>query len=464
MHNEPPPWSLESLVDLEQELTTPPAITAAQRSAVMAATRGLTGAEARRKGLRVWLAETRTSGAGRNFSNSLGLLGAGICVLTFLAGITALLGLLDKDKGGINVVLFLAILLGGQWLILLIAFGAWLLRRKAAEGFSGVQALIGKLARKFSGNAPDGWWRNLMESGGAPRAAILWRIARLTQAAGIWFNIGIVAGLAGMVMVRHVGFFWETTTELAMRGVLENGVRFLSFPWAQWWPSAVPDAAVIDASRWLPGRVASLSPSPAAWWEFLLFATFVWGLLPRAILWLLAWQNGRRALARLDFQGRSHRALWRELTGTDRIETDEKPLDGVLVLDVGGSGLTREMLRPFMLQRLRVHPAAWHPVAVMDTGADAEVARALADAPAGVVLLDEGWSLSPARMLALHGKIRHSAGSDAPIKFLIASADANGNPTAPSSEEKHEWERFVDSLRDPNAEVFVFEGTENFNS
>jgi hypothetical protein len=188
-----------------------------------------------------------------------------------------------------------------------------------------------------------------------------------------------------------------------------------------------------------------------------MMAVFVWGLLPRAILWLLAWHAGRHALGNLDFQGRAHRALWRELTGTDRIETDEKPLDGVLVLDVGGSGLTSDLLRPFLLRRLRVHPAAWHSVAVMDSGAEEEATRALAKAPAGVVLLAEGWSLSPARMSVLLAKIRGSAGQHTPVKFLIANVDAGKHPVSPTDEERREWERFVDSLRDPAAEVFFYE-------
>jgi hypothetical protein len=316
--------------------------------------------------------------------------------------------------------------------------------------------LDGKLARKFSGSENDGWWQNLMEGGGSPRAAVLWRIARLAQAAGVFFNLGILTGLAGLVLVRHVGFFWETTTELAMRSVLENTVRFLSAPWGAWWPAAAPDVAVIEASRWLPERSEGLAPGPAGWWQFLLVAVFVWGLLPRLILWGVAWRAGRRALANLDFQGRSHRALWRELTGSERIETDEKPLDGVLVLDVGGSGLTAAALRPFLLRKLRVHPAAWHPMAVLDHGAEQDAAQALANAPAGVVLLAEGWALSPARMLALHSKIRSSGGPDVPIKFLIANVDAGLQPLSPTDEERREWERFVDSLRDPAAEVFMF--------
>ncbi len=458
MPEEPPPWTMESLVDFEQEIATSAGTPPAVRTAVIAAVRGLEGAAARRVGMRVWLVEMGKTSAGRKFSGALSIVGAGLAVVMFLAGISAVLGLLDRERGGINVVLFLAVLLGGQWLVLVLAMAGWLLRGRAAEGFSSVQALVGKLARRFSGNRDEAWWENLMAGGGSPRAAVLWRIARLVQAAGVFFNIGILTGLAGLVLVKHVGFFWETTTEMAMFSLLEKLSHFLSLPWSAWWPGAVPNPDDIKAACWLPGH--ELPSAPAVWWEFLLMAVFFWGLIPRAILWLLAWNAGRQALGKLDFQGRAHRALWRELTGTDRIETDEKPLDGVLVLDVGGSGLTRDMLRPFLLRRLRVHPAAWHSVAVLDSGAEEEAARAMAKAPAGVVLLAEGWSLSPARMSALHSKIRSSAGPQTPVKFLIANVDAIQRPVSPTNEERREWERFVDALRDPAAEVFFYENAE----
>ena len=82
---------------------------------------------------------------------------------------------------------------------------------------------------------------------------------------------------------------------------------------------------------------------------------------------------------------------------------------------------------------------------------------ALAKAPAGVVLLAEGWALSPARMSALHAKVRASAGPETPVKFLVANAGPHNTPASPSPEERREWLRFVDSLRDPEAEVFFFE-------
>jgi hypothetical protein len=142
------------------------------------------------------------------------------------------------------------------------------------------------------------------------------------------------------------------------------------------------------------------------------------------------------------------------------VETDEKPMDGVLVLDVGGSGIRPETLREFLLRHLRVNPTSWHPVAVMDVGAEAEASRALADAPAGVVLLAEGWALSPPRMKSLHSAIRKQAGLDIPVKFVIANTGPENTPAPPSPEECLEWERWVDSLRDPLAEVFFYQCAE----
>ena len=477
MAKDPPQWTLQDLIDFECEIATaahtPPEVRDAVRDtltetmcgsantppevrdAVLACSRTLAGAPARRVGLRVWLEGVRSSSEGKKFMSALGMVGAGAVAAMFLLGITATLGLLERARMGIHVMLFLAILLGTQWLVLTLAVVAWLMRRRAADGFSVVQSWLGKLVRRVAGNRDAPWWHRLMNDGGPAREAMLWRLARMVQAAGVGFNAGILCGLAGLVLVKNVGFFWETTTEFAMRSLLERLTFVLSLPWASWWPGAVPDAAVIDASRWLPERV--LPPGPTAWWQFLLMVTLGWGLLPRLALWWVAWRAGHRALSRLDFQARAHRVLWRELIGVSRVETEDQPLDGVLVLDVGGSGLSADALRRFLLRGMRVNPAVWQSVAVLDPDAEQEAFRGLAKAPAGVVLLAEGWALSPARMRVLQAKVRTHAGPDIPIKFLIANSGPDHTPLAPSADECREWERFVDSLRDPAAEVFFYQ-------
>lgn len=459
-------WRLEDLIDFEQALATMrtepddlPPPSAIERSAVCQAIENKQAAEARRTGLLAWLKikPRNRNVPGRRFLAALSLVGGLLGMLAWLSGISAVLGLLDRTRGGINVTLFVAILLGGQWIILTLSVLAWLFRRKAGEGFSGLQALIGKLALRFSGSETFSWWRGVMDGGNAPRSALLWRLARLAQSAGMLFNMGVVCGLLGLVLVKHVGFFWETTTDDAMRHGLETTTRLMASPWSDIWRDAVPSPEVIQASRWDSGRIATLPAGPSEWWKFLLMAMLVWGFFPRALLWLLAWHGERRALASLDFQARHHRALWRTLTHEDRQEADKKPLDGVLVLDVGGSGLPADALRPFLLRRLRVNPTCWLTIAVMDENKEAEAEKALAAAPAGIVLLAEGWALSPARMTALHEKIRAWAGANTPLKFLIANISNANQPAAPTEIERREWERYVDELRDPMAEVFCFD-------
>lgn len=446
-------WSLQDLIDFEHEIAANPCTTPAMREAVAAASSGLDGTAARQAGLRVWLDMVGDRSAGGKFISAVSMLNVLLAALMGLLGMLAVFGMLDRERAGLHVLLFLAILIGGQWLVLLLVGIGCLARGRTGGGTMGI--LLGNVARKIAGGSNTPWWDHIVHHGGPARDALLWRLARMTQTAGIFFNIGLLGGLAGLVLLRHVGFFWETTTDAAMRDSLQTIVGFLSSPWAAWLPGFVPDAEIIAKSRWIPNT--PLAPGPAEWWRFLLLTTVVWGLLPRLLLWLLAWKAGHKALASLDFQSRAHRALWRELTASERVETDDKAMDGALVLDVGGSGLGLESMRPYLLRRLRVHPVAWHPVAVMDPGAEAEAARALTKAPAGVVLLAEGWSLSPPRMTALHARIRAEAGPRIPVRFLIANSGADQQPLPPTAEERREWERFVDSLRDPEAEVCFFE-------
>jgi len=451
-----PRWTLEDLIDFEQALGSDFKASQMVRAKVREASRGLEGAEARRAGLHVWLENARASApAGRRYRAGEMLLRALVVFFGWAIGANVVRFLVDPQIGGLNVVHYLAVVLGTQWLVLVVASAAWLFRRRSASGFTGVQAVMGAFLRKLTKDAEGRLWGRIMDGGPFPKAALLWRLASFAQLFGIWFNIGIISVLGVYVLTKNIGFHWETTTEEAMRESLVAGVRYLSLPWAGIFPAAVPDAATIDATRLLPAVSGTLPPGPAAWWLFLLMTTCVWGLLPRLLLWAAAGTASRRALAKVDFQARHHRALWRELTGVERAEDDEKPLDGVLVLDVGGSGFQPEVLRPFLLQKLRVHPAAWHSTAVLDPGAEDEAAAALALAPAGVVLLAEGWALSPPRMSALHSQIRAAAGSDAAVKFLVAN-EAAGSPAAATPEEKVQWERFVDSLRDPHAEVYFY--------
>lgn len=449
------PWTLEDLIEFEQALAHSAVPTSEEKRHVSASISGRSPESARRIGLREWL-DGRRSGIGRKFTLALDAVSLGLFLLALSAGITTVLGLYRWN--GINVTIFVAVVLGVQVAILLGAWIAWLFRRKAGEAYSVVQSIIGVLARRLTGDRESVWWHSLITQGGAGRRALLWRVARVVQTAGIAFNLGAIAALVGLVLFRNVGFFWETTTESAMRGWLEQAVKVIAAPWSWIDPASVPDAALIDATRWWPEKSASLSPGPAAWWRFLLWALIVWGLLPRLILRLLCQWNERRSLASLDFQSRPHRALWRELTGGEvREESAKRPTDGALVIDVGGAGFSREHLRPFLLQKLRVNPTAWETTGVLDPERETAARNALTDAPAAIVLLVEGWALSPRQVESLLAKVS-GLKEDRRVIFLIGNAESNGAMRPAEEDERANWKRFVDGLAGSEVELLFYEG------
>ncbi len=460
---------MADLIDFEAELARrwgavdgarEPLVTAKERDLSAAAAAETERAVAPRIGLRAWLEHCRRTGEaatfpGRSFDGWLRLTGVLAFLLMMLTGVSAVLASVDKALSGIHVILFLALVLGVQWLILAAGTLLCLLRGRRAAPLGPLKRLFAELARRLAGTGRHGWWRNLVESGGHGRSALAWRLARLAQAGGSGFNCGALAGLAAVVLLRNCGFFWETTTSGTMRAALGKAVALLASPWSWWWPQAVPGNEIIEATRRLPEHSGPLPPGPEQWWLFLMMALAVWGLLPRLAFWLACRRGETRALARHDFQERRQRQLWRALTSESRLELDRPPLDGAL---------DQEALRPFLLRRLRVNPTAWESVAVLDPTAELQAAAALARAPAGVVLIDEGWALSPPRMTALHRQIRSLAGPDREIMFLALNLGPDGLPEPPTAVEAAEWEKFVDSLRDPLSRAFVFEKPESNGS
>lgn len=448
-------WSLERLIDFEAEIAKFPDVK--QTASVSELTRGMDTRSAKQAGFSLWLDAVGKGGAGRGFLTALMRVASILALLSFAAGATAVTGLVDRTRGGIHVGLFLVILIGGQWLLIAAGLLFSSLRRSFGAGVSGVVSFVFSLARRYSGKPQPAWWSALVMEPGHARQALIWRGVSSLAITAAGFNLGLLAGLGGWVMFRHVGFFWETTTDFAMRDVLAAMIRVLSTPWSAWFPAAVPSEVMIDSARWTPGNSAANNSS--AWWKFLLMAVLVWGLLPRVLIGLLAVWLEQRNLAELVFLSRRHRALWRALVEVARADEHEDPLDGVLVIDVGGAGVKEEDLRPFLLRRLRVNPVAWHSVAVLDANEETKTSEALAKAPAGVVLVSEAWALTAPRMTRLHQQVRSASGPDKPIRFVVLNLSSNGRLEEAAAEEKRVWENFVDSLADAETEVCFYQRT-----
>ncbi|WP_386818695.1 DUF2868 domain-containing protein [Luteolibacter algae] len=427
--------------------------------------KGLEGAKARRLGMRIWLEQQRALRSRREFpgeiwSNSRFLIGALIGVLMFLAGIGVMSGLLNRERMGFHVPMLVGVTIGLQVLILIIAAMTWVLRSRFSKGLGFVPRILGWLIGKATGRRRILWrktWETFRLEGGKAWEALGWNLLRLTQAGAVMFSLGLMAGLLGCIWFLEVGFFWESTTPEWMMGKIWQFSTWLSLPWSWLFPEWAPTMELIGKTRWNAASKDEIFALAAGWYRFLFAAIFVWGLLPRLILWMLAVWKERAAMAALDFQAKRHRELWRGLMGTLRVDVSEPPVDGVLVLDVGGTGLKKEQLRGFLLRRLRVNPGEWIEVAVWDRKGDEAAVSSIRSGPAGVVLLAEGWALAPPRMSALREKVRSLAGANTMIYFLVSNVSSEGRPLEATEEEKKIWRDYVDSLADASAEVFFYE-------
>ncbi|MGD8831687.1 MAG: DUF2868 domain-containing protein [Pseudomonadales bacterium] len=114
-----------------------------------------------------------------------------------------------------------------------------------------------------------------------------WQLVVFTQ----WFAVGYFVGvlLAGVVLVAvtDLAFGWSSTLNLDAAAV-QRLFGVLALPWQAWIPQAVPDAALVEASRFYRLETAPVGEAQAmrlgTWWPFVLCTIVFWGLLPRLVL------------------------------------------------------------------------------------------------------------------------------------------------------------------------------------
>lgn len=394
-----------------------------------------TPTERRRAGLLAWLrvcGKDATAEIQRSF-RWITLLGV---LIAACAGASVVWGCHEADGKGINVVIFLVLALVFPWLIFLIA----LVLSMMIHGRGVTMAWVARYPLRKWLAGKDGWTAPLML-----QQALMLRCAGVWQLFSAAYHIGVVAGLSALCSLRHVMFFWESTTTSAMENTLTKVIAVLASPWASIFPQAVPSLA---ASRWTPEMHHASDP---AWWWFLVMAIFTWGALPRLVLAMVFRIREKRILARETFQSPAHRKLWRKLDHAERDDISTLPMDHALVIDVCGVKPHQDALRPLFLQRLRLNPIAWETAGLLDEDSQLRCADAIQSATGGIILLAPSDLFSPNEIRHLWQNIRRHHQDKRIVLYPLASLSSGEVPTA----EMDVWKNFADSLNDENVEVGI---------
>ncbi|SFR48739.1 Protein of unknown function [Marinobacter gudaonensis] len=182
------------------------------------------------------------------------------------------------------------------------------------------------LALATTVQAMAGWqpWRRLLRRVGKTAGEGAFRqlqpllMARAAHLGGLCFALTGLATLLTLVVIQDLAFGWSTTLDTAATGY-HRLIRAIAAPWAWLWPAAVPDLALVEATRFFrAGEGNGIQPGLwGQWWPFVTMLWSAWVVLPRLLLWLLmSRQLQRRARDLLTSHPAMHALRYRMETAT----------------------------------------------------------------------------------------------------------------------------------------------------
>lgn len=376
----------------------------------------------------------------------------------------------------VNVVRLLALLVALQTVLLMLTL---LLIPGRVPGLRPVQdfiaainpgALAASLYRRFAKPPPDvaglfGW-----EPGRSTAAGRFakWQFIYWSQIAAVAFNLAALVTGAVTIAFTDLAFGWSTT--LAADPVLVSRiVEAIALPWQWIVPSAVPDLALIEQSRFfrLEGGAGFDSESSRAltgWWSFTILAIVTYGLLPRLLLLFFAGFRLRAATVALLVEDPRVTALLDRMSepevATASFEPDDSRIDdspppsafhgelsGTARAVVWSMSLARDALQAFARERLGLELAT-----VVEAGGSRDLAedRLAIDAISKgtertLVVFTPAWEPPLLEFLDFLSALREKVGSTS----IVVTPVAEGLREV-TSVERDTWARAVARLADPH--------------
>ncbi len=120
-----------------------------------------------------------------------------------------------------------------------------------------------------------------------------WVIIRRSQLIVLFFSLGLLLSLLGVVVTKDIAFSWSTTLHITPETFYEF-LHTLAFPWREIAPSAVPSLELIEQSHYfrlgdkLNEEMIAHASQLGEWWKFLAFATLFYAIFLRSLMLILA--------------------------------------------------------------------------------------------------------------------------------------------------------------------------------
>jgi hypothetical protein len=424
-------------------------------------------------------ADDRAPTPGQRLESARRIVGVALVVVGVVLGAgLAGVALAYDGRHPVNLFTLLGVLVGLPLLLLLISLLLLVPRR-----LPGLAALQSVAAGMSLGRWIGAWldrWVDLdlfVPRGGAAMAGAFsrWQVVVFSQ----WLALGFFAGVLAVALLRvtftDLAFGWSSTLEVDPVRV-QRWVAVLSSPWAVLVPAAVPDPALVEASRYFRLDDARLDPitvqSLGAWWPFVLMTVLVYGALPRLLMLLLGAFRLRRATRRLLLDDPEVTALLDRMqsplvvrSGSAEEEVVEGPAtplpspgrlpagEGLFLL-TWNAAANAEAARRWVAANLGVEPAAEAELAILQTESEwrdrlAAMAASVAGRVRRVVVITKGWEPPLLEFVDFLALLREVLGGECSITVVPLGLDGEGVCRA----DREVWSRALGRVRDPKLYV-----------
>jgi hypothetical protein len=436
--------------------------------------------------VRTWwdaMAPTRATGA--SLDRGRHLIGFAMIVMGALAGVGLAAAALRYDGTyPVNAITVFSLLVGTQLLLIVITIlllphnvpGLRIVQRFLAQANPAavVAALYRRLAVSQLPESAQALFTWHIGRAAAGRFA-KWQLLHWSQGAAIAFNVAALATALALVTFTDLAFGWSTTLQLS-GDELARWIGVIVAPWAKLVPAAVPDAAMIEASRFfrLERSAATLGApeSYTGWWPFLMVAMIVYGLVPRIVLWIFAGLRLRAATRALLLEDARVTALLDRIASpalATAALTDEHPhrvdaapqrrhrLDAqaptaaLIWSEAIDKTRARERAHRLLAVELTAEPlAAGGGASIAE---DAAVIDSLVDtAPRQVVVFVRAYEPPLLEFMDTLTRLRQRLGQD--VSIIVHPVPEPGTELAPADVET--WHRSIAARRDP--QIYVESG------
>lgn len=105
----------------------------------------------------------------------------------------------------------------------------------------------------------------------------------LLQSFWLLVGLGMMLGYWLLLLFTDLAFGWSSTLMDDQQTILALANN-VAAPWQWFWPAAVPDATLIEATRYVRIAPAGDVAMAGDWWPFLMASLLFYNLMPRALL------------------------------------------------------------------------------------------------------------------------------------------------------------------------------------